>query len=487
MRILIIADGGLHGDRFLGDLQHLANLVLGHFHAHGELFGRRLAPHFLQHLPGNAVQLVDGLDHVHRNADGARLIGNGTGDRLPNPPRRIGRELIAASIFELVDGLHQADVAFLNQVKELQPSIRVFLGDRNHQAQVGFDHLFLRAPRLRFADGNLAIDFLDLIDENVEQAFQILELVLAPLDLVLEFGKRSRIALLRLDVLVEPARAGFVLGKRRDEILARHAGLLDAKEHDFLFKQPHFGDMLAQIVDQLIEHLGRELQLHQFAADLLADLQCLRILRSKLVECIQELMMHLRNRAEALCGFFRVRPGIDDLFVLVAFGFIVVVGGFFALQRHHLRILRLRDFVRCIRIDEADDDIDEAHLPGLDGFEMPQQQVVRARVAAERNLHGFEALFDALGDANFAFASQQFDRAHFAHIHAHGIGGAAEFSVQVGERRRRLLNRLFIGSRGGVGQQQRFGIRCFFVHRNTHVVNHVDDIFDLLRIDDFAR
>jgi len=137
--------------------------------------------------------------------------------------------------------------------------------------------------------------------------------------------------------------------------------------------------------------------------------------------------------------------------------------------------------------DEADDDIDQTHLPGLDGFVMPQQQVVRARVAAERDLHGFEAFFDALRDANFALAGQQFDRAHFAHVHAHRIGGTPELGVQVGERRGGLFDRLFIRSGGGVGEQQRFGIRRLFVHRNTHVVNHVDDIFDLLRIDDFAR
>ena len=58
---------------------------------------------------------------------------------------------------------------------------------------------------------------------------------------------------------------------------------------------------------------------------------------------------------------------------------VVVVGGLFALQRHHLRILRLCDLIRRIRIDEADDDVDQAHLAGLDGFVVPQQQIVGAR------------------------------------------------------------------------------------------------------------
>jgi hypothetical protein len=39
-------------------------------------------------LPRRANQLVEDLDHVHWEADGARLIGNGSGDCLANPPRR---------------------------------------------------------------------------------------------------------------------------------------------------------------------------------------------------------------------------------------------------------------------------------------------------------------------------------------------------------------------------------------------------------------
>jgi len=48
--------------------------------------------------------------------------------------------------------------------------------------------------------------------------------------------------------------------------------------------------------------------------------------------------------------------------------------------------------------------------------------------------HGLQAAFDALGDFDFAFARQQLDRAHFAHVHAHRVGGAAEFAVHRGQR-----------------------------------------------------
>jgi len=68
---------------------------------------------------------------VHRDADGAGLVGDGTGDRLANPPRRVGREFVTTPPFELVDRLHQTDIAFLNEVKELQAAVCVFLCDRN--------------------------------------------------------------------------------------------------------------------------------------------------------------------------------------------------------------------------------------------------------------------------------------------------------------------------------------------------------------------
>ena len=167
MRILVVADRSLHGDGLLGDLQHLADLVLGHLHAHRQLLGRRLPAHLLQHLPRNAVELVDGLDHVYRDADGARLVGDRAGDGLADPPGCVGAELVAAAVFELVHRLHQADVAFLDEVQELQATVGVLLGDRDDQAQVGLDHFLLRAARLGLADRNVAVDFLDVVDRQV--------------------------------------------------------------------------------------------------------------------------------------------------------------------------------------------------------------------------------------------------------------------------------------------------------------------------------
>ena len=62
--------------------------------------------------------LVESLDHVHRDTDGAGLISDGASDRLANPPCGIGGEFVAAAVFEFLNRFHEAHVAFLNQVEE---------------------------------------------------------------------------------------------------------------------------------------------------------------------------------------------------------------------------------------------------------------------------------------------------------------------------------------------------------------------------------
>jgi hypothetical protein len=151
--VLLFADRGLQADRLLGDLQDLVHLVDRDLHLLGDLLGARLAAELLLQVALGADELVDRLDHVHGDADRARLIRDGAGDRLPNPPGGVGGELVAAPVLELLDRLHQADVALLDEVEELQAAVGVLLGDRDHEAEVGLDQLGLgrsarASPRL---------------------------------------------------------------------------------------------------------------------------------------------------------------------------------------------------------------------------------------------------------------------------------------------------------------------------------------------------
>ena len=143
MRLIGVAHGGLHGDGLLRHLQDRPHAFDGHLQGVGEFFGGGLVPQFLHELLLGAPELVDDLDHVDRDANGAGLVGDAAGDGLANPPGGVGGELVAALILELLDAFHQAHIAFLDQVEEGLAAIGVFLGDGDDEAQIGLDHLGL--------------------------------------------------------------------------------------------------------------------------------------------------------------------------------------------------------------------------------------------------------------------------------------------------------------------------------------------------------
>ena len=89
--------------------------------------------------------LVELLDHVHRDADRARLVGDRSRHRLPDPPGRVGGELVALAVVELLDCADEAERALLDEVEEREAAAEVALGDRDDEAQVGLDHRLLGA------------------------------------------------------------------------------------------------------------------------------------------------------------------------------------------------------------------------------------------------------------------------------------------------------------------------------------------------------
>src|SRR5664279_2851168 len=82
------------------------------------------------------MEAANRLQHVDRYADRAGLVVDRAGDRLADPPLRIGGELEASLVVELLDGPDQANVALLQEVEETQPAADVLLGDRDDEAQV---------------------------------------------------------------------------------------------------------------------------------------------------------------------------------------------------------------------------------------------------------------------------------------------------------------------------------------------------------------
>ena len=112
---------------------------------------------------------------MDRDANRTRLIGNGAGNGLANPPRGVRRKLVAPAVFEFVDGLHQADVAFLNQVEELQSAVGIFFGNRNYQAEVGLNQLTLGLLRVHVALDDLALGALELRKRHAGFEFELFD------------------------------------------------------------------------------------------------------------------------------------------------------------------------------------------------------------------------------------------------------------------------------------------------------------------------
>ena len=119
--------------------EDLGDLLLLQLQVGGQL-GDRRAPAQL------AFEAAPGLGHpgeqvagVDREPHGAAGVGDAAGDGLADPPGGVGGELEALAPVELLDRVHQAQVALLDQVEQRQLGGLVLLGDGDHQAQVGLD------------------------------------------------------------------------------------------------------------------------------------------------------------------------------------------------------------------------------------------------------------------------------------------------------------------------------------------------------------
>ena len=168
MRIFFFANRRLERDWLLRNLQNLANLRNRNVHLLGNLFARRFAPEFLHQRARRSDKLIDRFDHVHGNANGARLVGDRAGDGLTNPPCRVSRKLIAAPPLKLIDGLHQTDVAFLNQIEKLQTAVGIFLRDGNDETQVGLHQFALCLASVLLAGNDVLKRPLHVDGRNVE-------------------------------------------------------------------------------------------------------------------------------------------------------------------------------------------------------------------------------------------------------------------------------------------------------------------------------
>ena len=134
-----------HVERTIAAHQHAAvhidHLLLGHAEIGGDLghivgvkIGVLVSVEVLLHPAQVEEQLLlrSGGAHLHQAPRTQDILL----DARLDPPHRIGREAEAAIGLELLDALHQADIAFGNEVGHRQPIAAVTHGDLGHQTQV---------------------------------------------------------------------------------------------------------------------------------------------------------------------------------------------------------------------------------------------------------------------------------------------------------------------------------------------------------------
>src|SRR5437660_1289835 len=87
----------------------------------------RLALQLRLELGAHPVQAQQVVAGVSGEPDGAAGVGDAALDRLADPPGRVGRELEALPPVELLDRVHQPEVALLHEVEEGEPRRLVLL------------------------------------------------------------------------------------------------------------------------------------------------------------------------------------------------------------------------------------------------------------------------------------------------------------------------------------------------------------------------
>src|SRR6266498_293582 len=377
MRVLFLADRCVQRQRLARELQHLPDLVGRQVHLLADLVGRRLASQLLYQDAAGANQLVHRLDHVDRNADRAGLVGNRARDRLADPPGRVRRELVAALVVELVDGLHEADVAFLDHVEELQAAVRVLLPDRHDEAQVGLDQRRLGPVRDALAAQDLAHG---LPQHGLRQAGLFLDL----LDLLARVGDHLRHRLDLLGAQPQLLRDRPLPQRRRADLAHRLLELLE-RQPGFLLARRDLAAGLLDPRDELLEPANDPIDRLLVEAHLQQRLQDLRLLLAGPGVQLPEPPDPLDRLADAV-----------DVPLLVELGILLV--------------------------DVANDLLD-ADLPLAQLVGEPEDLLDRNRRVQHHLQHAPVAVLDPLGDLDLALTREQRDRPHLAHVHAHRIAG----------------------------------------------------------------
>ena len=342
------------------------------------------------------------------------------------------------------------------------------------------------------------IDFLQFFDGNLRRFFHFCQFGLFFQDGVLETLQGVRPYAAFGNFVFQPSQIGDVRQELADEVVAVHLDAVEADVADFALQFADIVYFLPQAAAQTFNLTGGKADFQQFVGNRVAVFQVFWMVAAVGIQSLDHQAVAVFDNGKMLQHFAFQFFQIDAshiggiafaVFIFVVFGlFFGVVAGTCA-GRYGFQMAQAQ-FVKqhFVRVDNRFDHFVYFDFVVADFFN--QFEDFRNRTRAGRNglNHVFQGVFDFFGDDDFVFARQEFHLPHFAHIHAHGVGGAAEFGVGVGKGGLRFFYRVVVGHAGAaVVHQQAVGIGGFFGYLNTQTLNHVDDVVNLFGVGHVVR
>ncbi len=203
----------------------------------------------------------------------------------------------------------------------------------------------------------------------------------------------------------------------------------------------------------MIHHFSRQFEMHEHIGHGVESFLRLGITRTMLFTQLDKLGMQFSELIEEYSDLFRIRSGWPFIYlfiviIVIVFIFVFIFVIFFLTGKGCIPLDDIGRFLGNryrllfrIRIDKIKHDLGQALPAFLVDDIAVQQGGMRVRKTGQCDKHLFQSVFDTLGDDNFTLAGQKFNRAHFAHIHTHGISGASDFGLNSRQGRRRFFNR----------------------------------------------
>ena len=127
---------GLQRNQILGDIDEVGNMILVHHGRIGNFIYLRLFGFPDLQLLAGLVDLHQFVGPVEGQSDHTGLLTDSLQNGLTYPPDCVRNKVVAFLDIEALDGVHQTDIAFVDQVGQGQPLILVLLGHIYHKPQV---------------------------------------------------------------------------------------------------------------------------------------------------------------------------------------------------------------------------------------------------------------------------------------------------------------------------------------------------------------